>query len=402
MNISLTSGSLNVPLEVTDGTSVLAAESATCNFADSLNHPIGLPPIPECVVPGDRVTIAVDPDTPELVELIAEIWQQLQGAEFELNITVLLPADFTGGNWNGLQEQLPAHVREQASIHIHDPDDEQQRRYLASSAGGERLYLSHHLTDADLIISVGTFAPDSVLGHRGTNSALFPAFSDTQAIVSLRQSETAELGTDQQGKARELADEVGWLLGTQFTVQAVGAADGSIGQLFCGAVDRVTSVARNYLAEQYRFKVDTQHDIAVVSVPVSESGFGWKNLGRALTAIHHVVEDGGRVAVVADLPTPDGPANEMLRRCTEPSELLKPLVLEPPEDGVETARLIQAMDQWNVFLLSNLPDGIVEEFGLLPLSNADEVQKLLSTAEYPVIIPGANLAAFELTTLAAR
>ncbi len=400
MNISLTSGSLNIPLQLTDEVLVLTAESTTSDFADSLNHPVGLPPIPECVVPGDRVTVAFDPDTPELVDLITEVWQQLQGAEFELNITLLLPADPSGESWNALLEQLPAHVREQASIHIHDPDDEQQRRYLASSAGGERLYLSHHLTDADLIVSVGPFAPDCVLGHRGRNTGLFPPFSDTLAIMSLRQTETAELGTDQTGKARELADEVGWLLGTQFTVQAVGVPDGSIGRLFCGAVDRVTTDAQKYLTEQYRFKVDAQSDVAVVTVPVSKNGYEWKNLGRALTAIHHIVEDGGRVAVVADLPAPDGAAHEMLRRCTEPSELLKPLVLEPPEDGVEAARLIQAMDQWSVFLLSNLPDATVEELGLLPLSDANELQKLLNSAEYPVVVPAANLASFELTSLA--
>ena len=39
-----------------------------------------------------------------------------------------------------------------------------------------------------------------------------------------------------------------------------------------------------------------------------EYGFGWENIGRALSALHDVVEAGGRIAIVADVTPPPGPA----------------------------------------------------------------------------------------------
>ena len=357
----------------------------------ALDSPLELPPVHECVVSGDSVAIAIDPQTPDVVRVVTKLWENLHDSTAtELNVTLLLPADPSGSEWNTLLSELPVHINRQSAICIHDPDDEQRRSYLASSAGGDRIYLAHQLVDADLIVTIGTINFDPLLGYRGTNSAIYPWFSDRSSIQACSGDGHAELTPDDKRPLRELVDEIGWLLGTQFTIQVIPASDGSIAQVLCGAVDQVMKTGRASLAEQWKVAVNEHADLAVVSVPRLPGATGWRQLGEALMFTSNVVEDGGRIAVVAELAEPTSPALTMLRRCAEPDDILKPLSLEPTFDSVEVIQLIRALQRASIYLLSNLEDGVVEEFGLLPLSAESELQKLVDAAERPVVIAGAN------------
>jgi hypothetical protein len=82
----------------------------------------------------------------------------------------------------------------------------------------------------------------------------------------------------------------------------------------------------------------------------------------------------------------------MLRRCQDPEELLKPLRREPTIDSVEFAQLIQALRRVRVYLLSQLPGELVEELGMIPVSDSAELQRLVSTIEGCKCIPFANYA----------
>ncbi|MEQ9411606.1 MAG: lactate racemase domain-containing protein [Fuerstiella sp.] len=394
MKLQLTSGRISATVDLPQHATVHPGASAASasSVAQALLKPSGLPQLPQCVVPGDRVVIAVDPETPAISDVLTLVWEQFQSADTSLDVTVLLPADASGNNWSALLDSLPVHLRTQAAVQIHDPTDEQQRRYLASSAGGERIYLSHHLIDADLIVTVGVIGFDSLLGYRGTSSALFPAFADSESIRRARSVGHTELTPDDKRPQRELVDEIGWLLGTQFSVQVVPDAEGGVSQAFCGAVENVTSAGRAWLNQTWRCAVDEMADLAVISVPVPTAGPGWQQLGRALSAAASVVEDSGRIAVVAELPESVGPALEMLRRCGEPTDLLKPLRLEPPEDAVEVTQLIHALQRATVYLFSDLDPSFVEELGLMPLTSEAELQRLVDASDYPTVIPCANYA----------
>ena len=395
MKIQLTSGRLTADLDVSAAVTVHQAPSHAKSdaLADALQHPLGLPPLPECVVPGDRVVIAIDPQTPAVTELIGQVWEQFQNSGVvDLDITLLLPGEDLDKGWKTLLENLPVHIRNQVAIHIHDPAEEQQRGYLASSASGTRIYLTHHLIDADLIVTIGIIGFDPLLGYRGTGSAIFPAFSDLESIRAARGSGHRELTPDDKRPLRDLVDEIGWLLGTQFFVQVVPDSAGQPGHVFCGAADPVMAAGQQCLKQQWQFAADEFLDLAVISVTGLTEQFGWKQLGAALAAVSHIVEDGGRIAVVADLPQPVGPALELLRRSNEVEDVLKPIRLEPPEDGIEVTQIIHALLRSGVCLYSNLNSALVEELGMLPLASAAELQRLLDSAERAAIIPAADYA----------
>ena len=81
---------------------------------------------------------------------------------------------------------------------------------------------------------------------------------------------------------------------------------------------------------------------------------------------------------------------DMLRRCPEPEDLLKPLGMEPTSDAVEVLQLIHALRRTRIYLLSDLPDRDVEDVGIVPLADADELQRLIDTTRCQAVLPAAD------------
>lgn len=394
--LKLTSGPVSAALPqsgilplVSESQSVVSI-SEHCRLA--FLNPLGFPELVRCVVPGDRVVLTVDPETPFAGEIIASVWEQLQAVpDGGVNLTLLFPEDHSGSGWQWLRDQLPIHVQQQITVHVHAPADSTQISYIASSSGGERVYLNRLLSDADLIITVGVIAFDSLLGFRGTSSILYPAFSDAATVRAAQSQGHPELTPAQQRPFRDLVDEVGWLLGTQFTVQVIPGSTQFPCEILTGLPEDVMARGKELVEKNWRIKLDDQLDGVVISIP-GGAAFGWRQLGLALEQASGIVQQGGRIAVIADLTVPAGPAATMLRRCQEPEELLKPLRREPTYDAVEMTQLIQAQRRARIYLLSHLPAEVVEELGMIPLANPAELQRLVASIENCRVIPFANYA----------
>ena len=371
-----------------------ASLDAAAAVSQALRCPIGLPVLQDCAVPGDRVVVVADPATPALVEIVTQVVEELQCiAEEGVTVTILLPAEPRAESWRSLVTDCPVHMQGKVQLVVHNPSDAAQCGYLASSSGGNRVYLNKHLLDADLVVSIGVIGFDSQLGYKGTTSVVFPAFSDLDTIRETTGTGHPELTPDERRPMRELVDEIGWLLGTQFSVQVVPSADGGISRVFAGLPSDVQQQGKELLDTIWRVAVDDSFDLVVISVPASRGTqelADWKNLGNALDMACRVVEQGGRIAIVADLESPDGPAARLLRRSANAEELLKPLRKEPMEDSVEVTQLIMASQRAGIYLLSRLDTETVEDLGVFALESESELQRLIDSSKRVAVIPGAN------------
>ncbi len=393
MELNLTSGRISVEINVPDDAIFhcgAALQGSRDDILNGLQNPLGLPILPECVVPGDRVVLVVDPETPGVVELVTLVWQQFQeSGNDELDTTLLLPHDVRGERWKQLLDELPVHVRNQVAVHVYDPADETQRRYLANSAAGERIYLSHYLTDADLVVTIGALAFDATYGCRGTNSAIYPAFSEPDAIAKYRLPVSFRQSIESEGSLRDLVDEIGWLLATQFSVQVVAGAGEAQSRVLCGAPDQVMKAGLELLEASAKMQIEEQVELAIVTLPGQVVG-SWKQLGAALESARHLVGDGGRIVVIADLPETPGAAVDAVVRAAEPQELLASLRSGETEDALEAIQIIESIAHTRTFVLSELGAAFVEDLGMLPLANAEELQRLIDAADSVVVVTNAN------------
>ena len=359
---------------------------------NALLQPLGLPELARCVVPGDLVAIVIDPETPNAIDLLVAVCEQLQAVPDQgITLTLALPPDPANTGWNSLVEQLPLHLQQQLTVHVHDPAETAQLSYVASSAAGERIYVNRRVSDADLLITIGVICFDNLLGYRGTTSGIFPAFSDNDSIQQARTQGHPELTPVDARPYRQLVDEVGWLLGTQFAVQVIPGTDVTPLAILAGLPEDVMSVGKETVDRVWRLKSRKEVETILLSVPCNGSS-GWKQLGTALEQATKLVEPDGRIIVIADLPIPEGSAATMLRRCQEPNELLKPLRREPSHDAVEILQLIHALEHARVYLYSQIPADVVEELGMIAIEDANELQRLSKASSNCYALPNANYA----------
>src|SRR5690606_348627 len=91
-----------------------------------------------------------------------------------------------------------------------------------------------------------------------------------------------ELGSDDERPLRQMVDEVGWLLGTPFTIQVVPSSGGGLSEVLTGAIDSVYRRGRSLLVDHWLIRLPERVDTVVVAVDEDAGGHGWNQVATAL------------------------------------------------------------------------------------------------------------------------
>ena len=83
---------------------------------------------------------------------------------------------------------------------------------------------------------------------------------------------------------------------------------------------------------------------------------------------------------------------QLLRNNDDASEITKILMEQSFPDSSTALQVMQALARWRVFVLSNQPSDMLEELGFLPLENESELQRLIDSANRPIVIPSGSYA----------
>lgn len=357
-------------------------EDAATMVRDALSRPIDFPSLQQIVIPDDNVVLAIDPRTPGLDVIIAEVWQLMKTVGLQPDqMRIVQPVC---DNPQDPRSALPADVREAIVWIRHDPNDTDADLcgYLATSTGGERIYLARELLEADVVVSIGAIAFDSLLGFRGTNSAIFPALSNKEAVAKSRGQGHSELTPENSRPLRQLADEAAWLLGTQFTIQTVGSGRKGFSHVLAGAIESVFRRGCELLSGGWRVQLEARAEVVVAAVDSTNAT--WAEIGTALATARNLVTRDGWIIILSDLADEPDTGIKMVIASEDPDDAIKPLRLETPLDVIPATQLVNAVNWGRVFLLSGLNPDRVEDLFCAPLQTADEVERLLRTTEFPI------------------
>lgn len=358
---------------------------------EALAAPLDFPPFEQLCIPGDRVVLVLDRHTPQAAALIAGMWPILEHRGVQAgDWQILQPIALDGATLPDPRSELPPAIRGVVRWSIHDPTDEKQQAYLATTGRGDRVYLNRDVTDADVVLSVGTIAYDSVLGIRGTSSVFYPGLSTIEAISRARGVGHSELGPNDERPLRQSMDEIAWLLGTQFTVQVIPGAGSSAALVLAGAVDSVLREGKRLLDDLWRVRLAERAETVVVAIDTDCAGHGWDQLGAALGTARNLVAKGGRVVVLSELAAEPGDGINFIRQSRSPRNALQPIRKQAPLDMIPATQLAAAADWSRIYLLSKLPGDLVDELFLSPLENEREAARLVSGAGPCVFLGGAQ------------
>ncbi|MCA9077071.1 MAG: DUF2088 domain-containing protein [Planctomycetaceae bacterium] len=368
-----------------------AVDSLETSVRDQLTSPIDFPALSRAILPDDQIVIALDNDTPCAATLVKGVWDVMQARGVApQNVTILRPSSGQLHRATDPRCELPEEIRDRITLAFHDPADEKHRAYLATTTNGERVYLARQLVEADFVLPVGAMTYDPVLGFRGTSSVLFPGLSTIDAIRKSQGQGHIELGPSDVRSLRQTIDEVGWLLGVQFTLQVIPAGRDRVSAVMAGAMESLFKRGQEQLSHNWHVDVDDHLDLVIVAVDAEAGNQGWSSVASALASARRLVKREGRILVLSDLADDLTAGLEMLRDSRTPRDALKPLRKAAPDDLVTATQVAQAVDRANVYLMSRLEDDLVEDLFMTPVGSDAEVARLIESCDSCAIIESAQ------------
>ncbi len=294
------------PVNLVDfpGTGAAAIDDVNTAVREALDHPLQLPPLAQCVTPGDRVVLALRRGTPRGAEILAAVARYLipivsSGGQ----LTVLrTESDETAGRGDP-RPFLSAEEGQALEVLTHRADRQEELALLARFRNGRPLRLNRALIDADVVIPVGCTPPGKAWSAYGTSGAVFPTFSDRVSQLAHWRDvvqRTRRTKIPVPGHGDRTGREANWLLGTQFAIEVVPGPHGSVLNIVAGAVVAARQSARDEYRKWWCPKVDGKAELVIAGVDHNPSHTPWENLAQAAWTAARLVRRGGQIVLMTD------------------------------------------------------------------------------------------------------
>lgn len=357
------------PLLVTD--TVAAARAA-------LESPLKYPLFAAGVVPGDKLAIALDEAVPDAVNIVRGAIEAATAAGIEPSaITVVASEEeFCAGLHEALGEAI--------KVVVHDPLDQQDLAMIGLNGKNERLLVNRDVFEADIVLPIGCARPAGTAGS-SVYECLYPRLSDAETIGRLR-TPSQRATTARLTKAERKADEAGWLLGVPLVMQVVPGAGGTVAAVVAGDAEAVAEHCQELCDELWQFKVPRQASLVIASVTGGPQEQTWENVGRALAAIEPLAAEYGAVAICTELNCRPGHAIGQLIGSSDFAEVESNVRNDHSADSWTAWHLARALQRGPVYFMSQLDADDVEEMGLAPVADMEELARLASHQESCIVL----------------
>lgn len=355
----------------------------------SLQAPVDFPPLAQCLTPDDHITVVVREEMNGLAPVLTAVLETLATADVRLEATtVLCPPRLYGENqdWVG---QLPEAFRD-VEVAVHDPADQRQLAYLASTKAGRRVYLNRLLTDADQVIVIGRAGYDPVTEYTGGLGDIFPAFSDEPTRYEFLHKPTEALQGKKAWPVRQEVEEVGWLLGMPFFLQILEGAGDDVAAIQAGSAAAVAEQMRTRLQTVDRHGVLNTADLVIATLSGDPRRHTFAEVCHAYANASRLVAPGGRIVLLTHSQGDLGPGAAYYRQAENPIQGLSLVRKHHTPDMVAFWQLTLAVSRAKLYLLSQWPADALEEMSLVPLDHPGQVQKLIDDAQQIAVLPDAH------------
>jgi len=359
--------------------------------ASALAGPLDYPPLAQSAMPGDRVVLALEPAVPRAAEIVAAVVACLAGAGVDPDgIGVLRTKSDAEGGVPDPCGLLPREVRSRVALVTHDPANPGRLGYLAATDDGRSILLNRAVLDADVVLPVGCLGNRASPEYRGIHGAVYPTFSDEKTLLRFRSLELLDPRGAPKKHLVRLCNEVGWLLGVNFTIQVVPGGGDCVLHVLAGEAGAVRRRGRDLYRTAWTCTVPHRASLVVAAVEGGPLRQTWQNLGLALTAALGLVEDEGAIAVCCGLAAEPGPAVRRLAESSSRRDALRQIRKDRFEDALAAAQLAEALDRVTVYLLSRLDDALVEQLDITPLAGPDELARLVRRRPSCIVLANAT------------
>ncbi|HEX5445342.1 MAG TPA: lactate racemase domain-containing protein [Pirellulales bacterium] len=358
----------------------------------AVREPLDFPALRQATVPGDRIVLALDRGVPRAAEAIAAVTSYLVEEGSEADHITILQSTSDAMDHDDPRRLLPHDWRDEVALEVHAPDVSGKLALLGSSREGKPVYLNRTLLDADLVVPVGCLRCERSPGYYGRYGGLYPTFSDAKTQQRFRKPAKNESRRNGSAQRAEI-DEIGWLLGTQFTVQVLPGPRDEWLDVLAGEIRQVFDVGARRCADAWTYEVPRRASLVIASVSGGPGQQTWDNVGRALAAASEAASPGGAIALCTELAAEPGPAVASLANVDDLGGALRRIRRDAESDALPAGALARALEDAKIYLLSRLDESLVEDLGMAVVADAREIARLARRHESCTVLASAQHAA---------
>lgn len=362
--------------------------------------PEDYPAIAEAIVDGDAVVLAVDPNVPQVAEVIAGLIDTLPHERIG-SLTVVLSGEAQQATAEEIRQILADHQSvadqqtaaepqtptetQQIEVEIHDAANRDSLGYLAANTAADPIYLNRRLLDADLVLPVITARPAGSLDPSSLDGGVFPAFADSETQRRLRGETLEAAGLDD----REAA-EAAWLLGIQVLVAVVPTADAYVARVLVGTPSGIRRAAEHQVEAGWQRDVSRKASLVFACIDGGPQQQTWDNVARALHVARHLVRPGGTIVVTSRVGQRTGKSLRRLASNETFEDMLDCIKKDRGRQALAASLLLQLRQEGRVLLMSELPPGEIEALGIGAVESTDQLLRLVESHDSCAIIRSAQ------------
>jgi hypothetical protein len=349
----------------------------------ALAAPLDFPPLAAGIVPGDRVAIAIDENVPSVAAVARGAVEAFANAGIDREAisivtseaeTAKICRDAFGGDESGTPHVI-----------VHDPHEKENLCLVGRSKRGEPLLINRTVFDADIVLPIGCARANG----RGAYESLFPRFSSAEAIERYRMPASHDTRKEQQAQIRETG-EAGWLIGVPMIVEVIPGAGDTVAQVLAGEPQVVATQSAERARQRWWYRISHRVSLVIATVTSRHSGQQWDDIGRAVAMAGALLDDGGALAICSNLYKPPGPSLGRLIGSSDLAATERKVSHEHAKDSEAAWQLARALQRGPVYFLSQLNSDTVEDLGLAPVADIDELVRLAGRHESCAVIDDAQ------------
>lgn len=338
----------------------------------ALEEPLEYPALAAGIVPGDQVAVAVDGTMPCLASVVRGAVTALRQAGVEAADISFVTTD--ARTVDRCRAEL-AVIAAEVKFVVHNPADENDLCLVGTTKRGEPLLVNRTIFDADVVLPIGC----ARVNEHDAYESLFPRFSNAETINRYRMPSHHEKASP-NGRMNE-ADEAGWMIGVPMTVQVIPGSGGTVAEVIAGEPQAVARRCRKLCRERWYLHSPQRVSLLVLSISGGAESQTWASVGRALSGTAELVAEGGAVVICSNLSEPPGHSLGRLIGNPDLDMAARKILHDHDPDSWPAWYLAQALRRGPVYLLSQLGEETVEDLGLAPVENVEDLERLVGRHE---------------------
>ena len=351
----------------------------------ALSEPIGTRPLSELSRGKEKVVVICSDHTRPVPSklLIPPMLAEIRKGNPAAEITLLIA---TGCHRETRKEELLAKFGEEIlrkeRIVIHDCDDEKNLVSLGTLPSGGELIVNRLAAEADLLVSEGFIEPHFFAGFSGGRKSVLPGIASRKTVLynhnaSFISHPKARTGVIDKNPIHEDMIFAARKAGLAFILNVVINAEKKIIYAAAGDAEEAHRAGREFLGSLAGVKAVTADIVMATNggYPLDQNIY---QAVKGMTAAEACVKEGGVIIMFAE--SSDGAGGESFHRTFREEKDLRKMTerfLKTPADETivdqwQSQIFVRIMQRASVVYVSEAPDDVVRDFGMIPAHSAEE------------------------------